>query len=189
MPRQFPLRNADKPCPFNFIGARNVFGFNQINAGGAGARLIRVKRGRRAYGNGDPLAAKLGMGSAQSRVIYREQCANVFPGTQKWRGRSIKLGPFVPPAFVLRFALPMGSQSPLARPATASTDRVGESRFSAYLRVNCPWCFVTGFRSRGSLSKSIIFPPFLAFSTEFNLLGKYILQAEFKICGFSSHFA
>lgn len=56
----------------------------------------------------------------KATIIYRERCANVFHRRWKRRGRSIKPGPFVLAAFVLRFA---GYSSLLARRGSASNRR------------------------------------------------------------------
>lgn len=91
-----------------------------------GARLIRAKRGLRQPRGG----GRGGEGSSDRRgrnrlghkatIIYRERCANVFHRRWKRRGRSIKPGPFVLAAFVLRFAPPAGYSSLLvARPPIA----------------------------------------------------------------------
>lgn len=59
----------------------------------------------------------------KATIIYRERCANVFHRRWKRRGRSIKPGPFVLAAFVLRFAPPAGYSSLLARRGSASNRR------------------------------------------------------------------
>lgn len=94
-----------------------------------GARLIRAKRGLRqprgGRGGGEGSSDRRGRNRLghKATIIYRERCANVFHRRWKRRGRSIKPGPFVLAAFVLRFAPPAGYSSLLARRGSASNRR------------------------------------------------------------------
>lgn len=90
-----------------------------------GARLIRAKRGLRQPRGGEGSSDRRGRNRLghKATIIYRERCANVFHRRWKRRGRSIKPGPFVLAAFVLRFAPPAGYSSLLARRGSASNRR------------------------------------------------------------------
>lgn len=87
----------------------------------------------------------------KATIIYRERCANVFHRRQKWRGRSIKPGPFV---LWLRLfcVLPLpwdarASWPDLARPPMARVNRgfilrlrvMFFSLFSKFLTISLPF--------------------------------------------------
>lgn len=98
----------------------------------------------------------------KATIIYRERCANVFHRRWKRRGRSIKPGPFVLAAFVLRFAPPAGYSSLLARRGSASNRRFILLESIARRRF---------FRSRFFFLKFLIVVLLLLFS--FQIFGSY----------------